>query len=216
MKIRSGAKFAQRDIDILEVHEGWVHVATQPERAGAAGRQVARQGPAAHDRGAGGPRGACCELFTFRSYPKRARKLNDRILAVDKAEDGASFIDVFEWYRTEGYDEEECFHNTRRVFRGGVIDGGAPFTKDACYCKGIVLNYAFIRAAIQTQPRRARSRSSSSARSRTRTCRSCYARVAERRRREAAALRAADVPRSERPRDLDGLLELLLSHSAAT
>ena len=70
---------------------------------------------------------------------------------MDKAEDGASFVDVFEWYRTEGYDEEECFHNTRRVFRGGVVEGGAPFTKDACYCKGIVLNYAFIRAAIQNK-----------------------------------------------------------------
>ena len=28
VKIRSGAKFSQRDVDILEVHEGWVHVAT--------------------------------------------------------------------------------------------------------------------------------------------------------------------------------------------
>jgi len=35
------------------------------------------------------------------------------------------------------------------AFRGGVVEGGAPFTKDACYCKGIVLNYAFIRSAIQ-------------------------------------------------------------------
>ena len=54
------------------------------------------------------------------------------MLAVDKAEDGASFLDVFEWFRTEGYDEEECFQNTRRIFRGGVIEGGAPFTKDSC------------------------------------------------------------------------------------
>ena len=30
-----------------------------------------------------------------------------------------------------------------------MVEGGAPFTKDACYCKGIVLNYAFIRSAIQ-------------------------------------------------------------------
>ena len=92
---------------------------------------------------------ALCEIFTFRTYPRRARRLNDRVLAVDKAEDGANFLEVFEWFRTEGYDEEECFNNTRRIFRGGVIDGGAPFTKDACYCKGIVLNYAFIRSAIQ-------------------------------------------------------------------
>ena len=92
---------------------------------------------------------ALCEIFTFRTYPRRARRLNDRVLAVDKAEDGASFLDVFEWFRTEGYDEDECFNNTRRIFRGGVVEGGAPFTKDACYCKGIVLNYAFIRSAIQ-------------------------------------------------------------------
>ena len=119
------------------------------ERAGAAGRALARQGPAAHDRRAGGARGAARDLHVPQLPQARAQKLNDRILAVDKAEDGASFLDVFEWYRTEGYDEEECFPNTRRVFRGGVLEGGAPFTKDACYCKGIVLNYAFIRAAIQ-------------------------------------------------------------------
>jgi hypothetical protein len=92
---------------------------------------------------------ALLELFTFRTYPRRARRLNDRLLAVDKAEDGASFLDVFEWFRTEGYEEEDCFHAARRVFRGGVLEGGAPFTKDASYCKGIVLNYSFIRSAIQ-------------------------------------------------------------------
>ena len=75
---------------------------------------------------------ALLEMFTFRTYPRRARRLNDRVLAVDKAEDGASFLDVFDWFRTEGYEEAECFNNTRRVFRGGVLEGGAPFTKDAC------------------------------------------------------------------------------------
>ncbi len=150
VKIRSGAKFAQRDIDILEVHEGWVHVATSLNgQAQPVARWLAKGPPrtAAVQEGLA----AMLELFTFRSYPKRARKLNDRILAVDKAEDGANFIDVFEWYRTEGYEEDECYANARRVFRGGVMEGGGPFTKDACYCKGIVLNYAFIRAAIQSK-----------------------------------------------------------------
>lgn len=148
VKIRSGAFFSKRDLDILEVHEGWVHVATSLN---------GQAQPVARWLSKGPPRttavqeglAALLEVLTFRSYPRRARRLNDRILAVDKAEDGASFLDVFEWYRTEGYDEEECFANARRVFRGGPVEGGAPFTKDACYCKGIVLNYAFIRAAIQ-------------------------------------------------------------------
>ena len=148
VKIKSGAKFSPRDIDILEVHEGWVHVATSLNgQAQPVAKWLAKGPPrtTAVQEGLA----ALLEMFTFRTYPRRARRLNDRVLAVDKAEDGASFLDVFEWFRTEGYEEEECFHNTRRVFRGGVLEGGAPFTKDACYCKGIVLNYAFIRSAIQ-------------------------------------------------------------------
>lgn len=148
VKVRSGAKFSPRDIDILEVHEGWVHVATSLNgQAQPVAKWLAKGPPrtTAVQEGLA----ALLEMFTFRTYPRRARRLNDRVLAVDKAEDGASFCDVFEWFRTEGYEEQECFHNTRRIFRGGVVEGGAPFTKDACYCKGIVLNYAFIRSAIQ-------------------------------------------------------------------
>jgi uncharacterized protein (TIGR02421 family) len=148
VKVRTGARFSARDIDILEVHEGWVHVATSLNgQAQPVAKWLAKGPPrtAAVQEGLA----ALLEIFTFRTYPRRARRLNDRVLAVDKAEDGANFLDVFEWFRTEGYDEDECFHSTRRVFRGGVIEGGGPFTKDACYCKGVVLNYAFIRSAIQ-------------------------------------------------------------------
>jgi uncharacterized protein (TIGR02421 family) len=147
VKVRSGAVFSPRDIDILEVHEGWVHVATSLNgQAQSVAKWLAKGPPRTTTVQEG--LAALMEIFTFRTYPKRARRLNDRVIAVDKAEDGASFLDVFEWYRTEGYDEEECFANTRRIFRGGVLSGGAPFTKDACYCKGIVLNYAFIQSAI--------------------------------------------------------------------
>jgi uncharacterized protein (TIGR02421 family) len=148
VKIRSGAMFSRSDIEILEAHEGWVHVATSLNgQAQPVARWLAKGPPrtTAVQEGLA----ALVEIFTFRSTPRRAKKLNDRILAVDKAEDGANFLDVFEWYRTEGYNEEECFQMARRVFRGGLLEGGAPFTKDACYCKGIVLNYAFMRAAIQ-------------------------------------------------------------------
>ena len=148
VKIRRGAQFSMRDIDILEVHEGWVHLATS---------LYGQHQPVAKWLSKGPPRttaaqeglAALMEIFTFRTYPRRARRLNDRVLAVDKAEDGADFAQVFEWYRTEGYEEEDCFNATRRIFRGGTTTGGAPFTKDICYSKGIVLNYAFIRACIE-------------------------------------------------------------------
>jgi len=148
VKVRSGARFSPRDIDILEVHEGWVHVATSLNGQQQTVAQWLAKGPprtTAVQEGLA----ALLEIFTFRTYPRRARRLNDRVLAVDKAEDGADFLEVFDWFRTEGYEEDECFHAARRVFRGGVVEGGAPFTKDAGYCKGVVLNYSFIRSAIQ-------------------------------------------------------------------
>ncbi len=147
IKVRRGAMFSERDLKLLEVHEGWVHVATSIN---------GQRQPVAKWLAIGSPRvassqeglAALLEVLTLCSHPSRARRLNDRVLAVDKAEDGATFLDVFEWFRTEGYDEETCFWSTQRVFRGGVISGGAPFTKDIVYTKGLVSSYNFLRSAI--------------------------------------------------------------------
>lgn len=147
VKVRSAARFTMEDIRILEVHEGWAHVGTSLN---------GQRQPVAHWLAKGPPRtaatqeglAALLEVLTLASHPDRARRLNNRVLAVEKAEAGASFYDVFEWFRTEGYKEETCYWNTQRVFRGGVVDGGAPFTKDLVYMKGIVANYNFLHAAI--------------------------------------------------------------------
>jgi len=147
LKIRRGASFSARDVRVLEVHEGWTHLATSLN---------GQRQPVARWLSKGAPRTAAAqeglaallEVLTLVSHPSRARRLNDRVLAVDKAEDGASFLEVFEWFRTEGYTEEVCFSNTCRIFRGGVLSGGAPFTKDIVYTKGIVQNYNFLRSAI--------------------------------------------------------------------
>jgi hypothetical protein len=71
------------------------------------------------------------------------------VVACDKAEDGANFMDVYEFYRIEGYSEKECYQHAQRVFRGGVVTGGSPFTKDISYCKGFVMIYNFLRTAIR-------------------------------------------------------------------
>ena len=149
VKIRKDARFSRHDLDVLEVHEGWVHLATTLNgQAQPVARWLAKAPPrtAATQEGLA----ALMEIVSGRSHITRARKLNDRILAVDKAEDGASFLDVYEFYRTEGYSEEACFSNTRRVFRGGVLDGGAPFTKDISYGKGLALTFMFLQDAVET------------------------------------------------------------------
>ncbi len=147
IKIRRGALFSERDLKLLEVHEGWVHVATSMNGQA---QPVARWLSIGPPRVASTQEGlaALLEVLTLTSHPHRARRLNDRVLAVDKAEDGANFLEVFEWFRTEGYDDETCFWNTQRVFRGGVTSGGAPFTKDIVYTYGIVSTLNFLTSAI--------------------------------------------------------------------
>jgi uncharacterized protein (TIGR02421 family) len=148
VKIKEGSVFSSRDVDILEVHEGWVHVGTTLNGEAQHVAKFLSKGPprvAATQEGLA----VILEIFTFRTYPRRARQINDRILGIDKAEEGANYLELVEFYRTEGYSENDCLMNARRVFRGGVLEGGAPFTKDISYCKGFIENYNFMRAALR-------------------------------------------------------------------
>ena len=148
VKIKGNATFSLREVDLYEVHEGWVHVGTTLN---------GREQDVAKFLSVGPPRCASTqeglavlmEILTFRTFIRRARQINDRILAIEKAEDGASLIDVFEFMRGRGYSERDCLKNSFRVFRGGTLDGGAPFTKDISYCKGFVENYNFIRSCVR-------------------------------------------------------------------
>ncbi len=148
IKLRESATFTKRDIDILEVHEGWVHMGTT---INGLEQRIARwlhKGPprvTATQEGLA----VLMEIFSFVTFPRRARKINDRVLAIAKAEEGANFLEVLEYFRTEGYEEEDCLIGAQRVFRGGDVRGRYPFTKDISYCKGFVENYNFIRACIQ-------------------------------------------------------------------
>lgn len=148
VKIKEGAMFSRRDIDILEVHEGWVHVGTTLNGQNQHICRFLAKGP---PRMAPTQEGLAIlmEIFSFVSYPRRARTINDRVLGIDKAEDGASVLDLVEFYRTEGYSETDVLNNVKRVFRGGLVGGGAPFTKDIAYIKGFIENYNFMRAAMK-------------------------------------------------------------------
>lgn len=148
VKVRRGALFSERDRDLLEVHEGWVHIATTLNGMRQRHARWLGKGP------------PCCtpvqeglavlmEIFTFNMTPDRARKINNRILACAMAEDGADFLQVCAFYRAKGYTDRECFQHARRIFRGGVVTGGAPFTKDIAYGKGFVMIYNFLRTAIR-------------------------------------------------------------------
>lgn len=148
VKIRDGAMFSIRDVDIYEVHEGWVHVGTTLNGRAQPVCEFLSIGP---PRCTGTQEGLAVimEIFTFRSFIRRAKEINDRIISIEKAEDGANILEIIEYLRTEGYAERDAIANAFRVFRGGLMEGGAPFTKDISYCQGFVENYNFMRSAIR-------------------------------------------------------------------
>ncbi|MCO5342182.1 flavohemoglobin expression-modulating QEGLA motif protein [Aeromonas veronii] len=147
IKLNSHARFSELDLQVLEVHEGWVHVGTTLN---------GRQQPYATWLSAGSPRITACqeglavliETLTFSSFPDRAKRISDRVMAIDMAERGADFIEVFQHFVQQGTSEHDAYKITQRVFRGGMVGGGACFTKDLSYVRGYVETVNFIRSAV--------------------------------------------------------------------
>ena len=149
IKINRRASFSELDLQVLEVHEGWVHIGTTLN---------GRQQPWATWLSVGSPRitaiqegmAVLIETLTFSSFPQRARRISDRVVAVDLAEQGADFCEVYRYFLERGVSEHDSYRVTQRVFRGGTLTGGSVFTKDISYVKGFVENVNFIRSAIQS------------------------------------------------------------------
>lgn len=147
IKIRSDALFNERDVRALEVHEGLVHVGTtlngqnQPIctflAKGPPSSTVTQEGLA-----------ILMEVIAFASYPTRLRKLTNRTRAIHMAEEGADFLEVFAFFREQGYGDDESYSNASRVFRGSTPDG-LPFTKDLSYLKGFIMIYNYIQLAVR-------------------------------------------------------------------
>ncbi len=147
IKIRADAMFNERDLRILEIHEGWVHLGTtlngksQPIctflSKGPPSSVITQEGLA-----------ILMEVLAFGSYPFRLRRLANRIRAVAMAEQGATFLDVFGFFREQGFNEQESYANAARVYRGSTPTLG-PFTKDLVYNKGFIMVYNYIQLAVR-------------------------------------------------------------------
>lgn len=147
IKIHAGHMFSEREIRTFEVHEGWVHLGTTLNGMSQPVCTFLSKGPPSSTITQEGL-AIITEVFTFASYPGRLKRLTNRIIAVNMAEEGANFLDVFNFYRKQGLEDRESYHATTRVFRGSSPDGG-PFTKDLSYSKGFILIYNYIRLAVQ-------------------------------------------------------------------
>lgn len=147
IRIRSGSEFSERDLKIFEVHEGWVHIGTTLNGLAQPVCTFLSKGPPSSTVNQEGL-AIIMEIFTFSSYPSRVKRLTDRVTAIQMAEEGADFIDVFKFFLEEGQNENQSYANAQRVFRGSTPQDG-PFTKDLSYSKGFILIYNYIRIAVQ-------------------------------------------------------------------
>jgi len=139
--------FSESDVRMLEVHEGWVHLGTtlnglnQPVctflSKGPPSATITQEGLA-----------ILMEIIAFTSRPARVRRISNRVRAIEMAESGATFLDVFGFFRAQGCNDNEAFANAARVYRGSTPTGG-PFTKDIAYSKGFVLTYNYMQLAVR-------------------------------------------------------------------
>lgn len=148
IKIREGLMFSPREVDILETHEGWVHIGTTLNGlAQPYAKWLSKGTPSTTSIQEG--LAFLMEVFTFRCTPDRLRKINNRLIGCEMAESGANFLQVFEHFINLGQSETNAFKNSQRIFRGGRIEGGAPFTKDISYTKGFIRTYNFLRTSVR-------------------------------------------------------------------
>jgi uncharacterized protein (TIGR02421 family) len=139
--------FNERDLRILEVHEGWVHIGTNINgHAQPYCTFLSKAPPSATITQEG--LALLTETISFCSHPDRLRRVTNRIHAVDMAEQGADFMEVFGYFCERGNTPDDSYNIVSRVFRGSTPEGG-PFTKDLAYSKGYILVYNYIRLAVR-------------------------------------------------------------------
>jgi uncharacterized protein (TIGR02421 family) len=148
VKVRAGATFLGWEADGLYAHEVETHAFTAQNGAAQTHAPFLKSG---------GPRATAtqeglavfAELYERALATPRLERLATRVKLVALAEDGASFLDAYGWLLARGASPHDAFLDAARVYRGGLVEGGAAFTKDACYLSGMVDVYAFLSAFVR-------------------------------------------------------------------
>ncbi len=147
IKIRQDATFSDKDIEQLIHHEAGIHVATSLNGMYQQHLPILGSSHPGTTRTQEGL-AVFAEFITGSMDLDRLRRLSDRTIAIQMAADGADFIEVYHYFMERTGSAQQSFENARRVFRGGVLTGGAPFTKDIVYLDGLIRVHNFLRALV--------------------------------------------------------------------
>jgi uncharacterized protein (TIGR02421 family) len=148
IRLRRGASFSDRDVYQLVHHEAFVHIGTTLNGVEQKHFPVLASGHPGTTRTQEGL-AVFAEFISGSMDLDRLRRLADRVIAIQMAIDGADFLDVYRFFLGRTHNLSQAFENARRVFRGGVLTGGAPFTKDGVYIEGLLRVHNFLRAVVQ-------------------------------------------------------------------
>ncbi|WP_313219377.1 flavohemoglobin expression-modulating QEGLA motif protein [Stenotrophomonas sp.] len=144
IRLRTSARFSAYDRAQLFHHEALVHSLTAlngreqphlPSLALSSPRVTATQEGLA----------TFAEQITGSIDIERLKRISLRTEAIAMAREGADFIQVFRYFCDAGQNSEESFASAQRVFRGVPPSGGAAFTKDTVYLRGLVSVHTFFR-----------------------------------------------------------------------
>lgn len=161
IRIRADARFTDRDVDQLIHHEAGIHVTTALNGRAQGDLPILASSHPGTTRTQEGL-AVFAEFITGCMDVDRLGRLADRVLAIQMAVEGADFIEVYRHFLEKGQTaaahqtnrpsaemlQRTAFEQTRRVFRGGVLTGGAPFTKDVVYLDGLLRVHDFLRSLV--------------------------------------------------------------------
>ena len=145
--LRKGAMFSPRQVRALAHHEGLWHVLTSMNGFAQPVLTVLGVGFPRHTESQEGG-GIVAEFLTGYITDERYIELGERTIAVDMAARGADYLEVYR-YLLARFQPQKAAQMCERVFRGGMVEGGAPFTKDVAYQRGYCRTFNFLRAALE-------------------------------------------------------------------
>lgn len=145
IRIRRDARFTDRDAAQLLHHEAFIHAATSINGRAQTDLPVLAAGHPCTTRTQEGL-AVFAEIISGTMELDRLQRLADRVFAIQMAIEGADFLEVYGYFLERTGNPDQAFESARRVFRGGVLTGGAPFTKDVVYLYGLLQISNAIRA----------------------------------------------------------------------
>jgi uncharacterized protein (TIGR02421 family) len=152
MRVREGAMFGHAEAEGLWLHEVETHALTAQNGAAQIRLPLLVSGGPRTTRTQEGL-AVFSELYGGALSSPRLLRIAQRVRLVGMAEDGASFLDLYRALVERGLPERDAYLDAQRVCRGGLVAGGGPFTKDACYLAGLLDIYTLLRFMLeQTSP----------------------------------------------------------------